>query len=706
MILVSIFYAIVGISILIFVHELGHFLAAKKVGVRVERFAIGFDPSIRGRSLRLFSFRRGETEYVLGAIPLGGYVKLAGGEMLHDTSHKPAPDELPGKSVGARALVFVAGSVMNVMFAFIFFMVAFSIGVPFPEPRIGSVVPGSPAWKAGLRPDDQVLSIDGENIMEFGEIRLAAALGSSTRSMNLTVSRVSPEKSTSNLNMALTPRWDSEQGFNVIGVREARSGILASDPGTESLAGRSGLKKGDRILGLKLGDFKVAPAHLGVALDALSSFQSIRPGVAFQLLVARDGKELALDVHPRRNEAEKPQSLLGIDSRSSAGVLIRDIHPASAALKTFQPRDRVVAVQGEPVPVVHWLDIARLAGNTNTVSLTIENDNGESRAASVPTSDLVDWLLGGEILWDEHRARLGKLDSDSPLAQAGLVAGDLLTHFDRSPIYAPEERAEVLDVSLSPTISVRILRDGTPRTLSVQRSDLLEARGVTWESTLSIKAVVEGGPAAVAGITPGSRILHIGGRRVYSWLEMREEIERLGAGAQTDVGWVTGAGELKEASTKLELPVHEALETSIEFEPLDRLVKVPLLETFSAGAKRTLLSAKQIFLTLRSLVSREVSPKNLSGPLGITHFLTLVAQKDSWGRLIYIMALISINLGLFNLLPFPILDGGHLLFLGIEKVKGSPVSVKAQEWAMNLAFLAIMFLFVFVTFNDVRRIFP
>ena len=706
MILVSIFYAIVGISILIFVHELGHFLAAKKVGVRVERFAIGFDPPFRGRNLRLLSFRRGDTEYVLGAIPLGGYVKLAGGEMMLDPSHKPASDELPGKSVGARALVFVAGSVMNVLFAFLFFMVAFSLGVPFPEPRIGSVIPGSPAWKAGLLPDDQVLSIDGEPTMEFGEIRLAAALGSANRGLSLKVSRANAEGAPTELSLTVAPKWDAEQGLNMIGAREGRSGIVANDPTPESLAGRTGLKKGDRLIGLKLGQTRVAPTGLASFFEALSSLQLIRPGAPFELLVARDGKELALEVRPRKDEAQKPQGLLGIDPRGSAGSLIREIHPASTALKTLRPRDRVVAIEGQSIPVVHWLDLVGRWGTSASIALTVDSENGESRKVSVATNDVLQWLLGGEILWDEHRARLGALEAGCPLALAGFKVGDLLTHLDQSPIYAPEEKPELLSQSVDLSVPVKLIRDGKSVTLSAQRSDLLESRGALWESMPSIKAVVQGGPADLAGIKPGSRILSLGGKHVATWLEMREEIEKLGAGARCEVGWLGPSGEPLKATVTLELTPLEAVEGSIELEPLDRLVQVPPLETFSAGAKRTVLSAKQIFLTLRSLVRREVSPKNLSGPLGITYILTMVAQKDSLGRLIYILALISINLGLFNLLPFPILDGGHLLFLAIEKVKGSPVSVKLQEWAMNLAFLTIVFLFIFVTFNDVRRMLP
>ena len=123
----SIALAAIAVGLLIFVHELGHFLAAKAVGVRVEVFSIGFWHKI-------FGFTRGDTEYRFSAIPLGGYVKLAG-ETREEASGDP--DELYSKSPGARALVFVAGVFMNMVLALVAFIVAFTIGVPFKVPDVG-----------------------------------------------------------------------------------------------------------------------------------------------------------------------------------------------------------------------------------------------------------------------------------------------------------------------------------------------------------------------------------------------------------------------------------------------------------------------------------------------------------------------------------------------------------------------------------------
>src|SRR4026207_2256071 len=97
--LINLDYAIFAIGLIIFIHELGHYLLAKRVGVRVEKFSLGFDPTIRGRRLCLLSFRRKETEYVIGAIPFGGYVKMAGETAMErkGADHQPRSDELVGK---------------------------------------------------------------------------------------------------------------------------------------------------------------------------------------------------------------------------------------------------------------------------------------------------------------------------------------------------------------------------------------------------------------------------------------------------------------------------------------------------------------------------------------------------------------------------------------------------------------------------------
>ncbi len=153
---------ILVLSVLIFAHELGHFLVAKRAGIRVEKFAIGFGPSIIG-------FEKGETFYSLNLIPFGGYVKMYGEE-----TQEKLPGSFASKSVGARASVVSAGVIFNLILAFLFLSLVYMVGAPVAvdEGERGNITileaqAGSPAEKAGLKTGDQILRLSfGEDVLE------------------------------------------------------------------------------------------------------------------------------------------------------------------------------------------------------------------------------------------------------------------------------------------------------------------------------------------------------------------------------------------------------------------------------------------------------------------------------------------------------------------------------------------------------------
>jgi regulator of sigma E protease len=154
------------LGVLIFVHELGHFLVAKWAGIKVERFSLGFPPKMIG-------FTRGETEYCISWIPLGGYVKMAG-ENPDESEITGDPREFMSKSVGVRALVIIAGPLMNFVAAILLFAMAFFFyGKPVPDTTrviVGSVSKGYPAEKIGLKSGDQIVSIDHQKVGTFPEM--------------------------------------------------------------------------------------------------------------------------------------------------------------------------------------------------------------------------------------------------------------------------------------------------------------------------------------------------------------------------------------------------------------------------------------------------------------------------------------------------------------------------------------------------------
>ena len=171
--ILTIAVTILVLGVLIFVHELGHFVAAKSVDIEVPRFSIGLGP-------KMFGFRRGETEYVISWIPLGGYVKMAGMADEEVTSKLEGGGEagtlgglrdFEAKPLWARTLVISAGVVMNWLFAVLAFG-AIAMGQGVAEPRVTEVRPGTPAEAAGLRVDDLIRQVDGSRVRDPLQVSL------------------------------------------------------------------------------------------------------------------------------------------------------------------------------------------------------------------------------------------------------------------------------------------------------------------------------------------------------------------------------------------------------------------------------------------------------------------------------------------------------------------------------------------------------
>lgn len=157
---------IIVFGLIVFVHELGHFLAAKWAGVGVERFSLGFGPKIFGKQV-------GETEYMISAIPLGGYVKMVGEEIGEDVDPQLQQISFSHKSVGKRFLIVFAGPSSNLFWAFVIFTITFlSFGVTLPldTPHIGGVQDGWPAQKAGIEAGDEVLSVGGTPVTTWEDM--------------------------------------------------------------------------------------------------------------------------------------------------------------------------------------------------------------------------------------------------------------------------------------------------------------------------------------------------------------------------------------------------------------------------------------------------------------------------------------------------------------------------------------------------------
>lgn len=187
--------AIVVLGVLIFVHELGHFLVAKRKGVGVKRFSLGFGPKLVGRKI-------GETEYLISAVPLGGYVKMLG----EAPGEEVAPDELARsfthQTLWRRTQIVVAGPLFNLGFAVFAFALIFFLGFPVLTATVGEVKEGFPAAQGGLKGGDRVVAIDGVPVANWE--KMAGLIRRSTADeLRLTVSREGRE-----VELSMRPRMD------------------------------------------------------------------------------------------------------------------------------------------------------------------------------------------------------------------------------------------------------------------------------------------------------------------------------------------------------------------------------------------------------------------------------------------------------------------------------------------------------------------
>ena len=159
----AILSAIILLGVIIFVHELGHFLFAKLTGVKVLKFSLGFGPKLIGKTY-------GDTEYLISAVPLGGYVKMLGEMPGDELKEEEKQFAFNNQAVWKRFIIVFCGPLFNLLFAAVIFFFTFLNGIPVLVPEIGSVIQGTPAGKAGLIKGDRIVEIDGVAIRQWDEM--------------------------------------------------------------------------------------------------------------------------------------------------------------------------------------------------------------------------------------------------------------------------------------------------------------------------------------------------------------------------------------------------------------------------------------------------------------------------------------------------------------------------------------------------------
>jgi regulator of sigma E protease len=432
------FAFILLLSILIFVHELGHFLVAKACGVRVLKFSLGFGPPVGIGRFRL-AWKRGHTEYVIAWFPLGGFVKMLGENPEDLEGAAPVaegvdpPSAPSGGAVGApiedldlssemlnnkpllqKLAVVFAGPAMNLLLPVFVFAGTLAVGMPRPEPVVGMVESGSPAARAGLRAGDRIVEIGGAPVQWWGEVE-DEVRGHPGERLQLGVDR-GGERQTIGLAVETRSGFDEFGEVKPVGwagIGHARLRAVIGVPDADFPAHRAGLRSGD-----------VVTAVAGRSVEDWQGF--------VEALAAFEG-DAALAVLVRRSRGEEASALelvlpsglpvedLGI---VPASVLVDAVEPGSpAAASGFEPGDLILAVNDQPVGSFgSFAEVVR-TGRGAPLRLLYARD-GEAREATV-TPELIPTDIGLGI--EEPRYRIGIRGAEA------LVAGEVALDQERNP---------------------------------------------------------------------------------------------------------------------------------------------------------------------------------------------------------------------------------------------------------------------------------
>jgi regulator of sigma E protease len=645
----------IGLGLVIFFHELGHFAVAKWCGVNVERFSIGFGKI-------LWSFKRGETEYALSMIPFGGYVKMLGQDdadpsKMTDEEVTSDPRSYPAKTVPQRMAIISAGVIMNLITGMLFFAIAFLMGVEFPDRVVQSTQPGMPAWEYGIRAGDTITSINGSPVADYNDIRMKTAL--STGNMQIEAMRPNGEI------YKVTFAPDTSGRYRRIGIAATDSLMVAHSPsddsvpvaipGTVAAALESGFQSGDTIVaidGIEITTHAELMDHLARHRDESVEFEV---------------SSLATEETPstRRTISVPPEPFrdLGIRFGNGKIVAIQRVCPAAtpdAEGDRIQVGDRIVKINGESVglgidPLKLPDHFAELAGQDVVVTVAREQGGGPPGEVDVTLKpdDRPGWTeqpfseetplsipaigVAFEVLPSVLDATEGGPAADAGIQDRETIAAMTLTR----PESIPESKY------LADKIEVEVGESGIPYVFW-----LIQQQYPAWDITLSVKAADS------------------------------EEVRSVSLDPRPATDWnlPTTRGLLLNSSM---------IERKGDSFPA----------ALAMGLDYTGDTVIQIYLTLRSLFTGDLSILNLSGPIGIAQIAWTTASYGFADFLMF-LGMISVNLAVINFLPIPVLDGGHMVFLIWEGVTRRKPSEAVFRWATNLGLLFVMGLLITVIYID------
>lgn len=611
----SIFIIVIGIGMLIFIHELGHFIMAKKHKVRVDAFSLGMGPV-------LFKWKKGETEYRISLIPLGGYVNMPGELPEKD---KPAESfELRGKKPWQRFQIFVAGALMNLIIAFPICILAFLAGKTVSKPIVS--IPGTAEAQAGMLPGDEIISIDDKPIEYMQEYTLTIIGKMKDQVATVKVKRGDEIKELQVKQMGSKFHGTAHAGNVIAKVKLGSPAATGTFTKTvtiirdgksqqESITLNTGLEKNDVIKAVDDQPVFTLAKLVQVVRDKPSKSGASKQLSFLVHRIEEDGpKTILIQVQlPTKKIYEFPTDYHLIEP------IVKSVYEGHPADKNLKSGDRIEEINGKTINSIGDIfdELKRNLGNP--LKIKVKRDTKYEQFSLIPTFDeLGNRVLGFSFMPSSNVIANVKTDF---YKNAGFQKGDIL-------LESPKKQGIIgvntlfSEFENDDPVNIKIERNGKKIELSV--------------------------------------------------MPQRKEIGDFQA---------LGIEAIRENSFFKKWGILSAVKDSVT-------------ETFT-----------MIELTIGAfykLIVGHESVKDLAGPVGVAD-ISYRFTKIGFGNFLWLLALITVNLGILNLLPIPALDGGHIFLLLIEKVRGKPPGEKFIIAYQLIGICLLVLLIVFATYNDIGR---
>jgi regulator of sigma E protease len=698
-----------GLSFVIFIHELGHFLAAKWCNVNVTTFSIGFGPPIPG-----CHFTWGETTYKLAILPLGGYVQMVGqvdGDEASDGSEDD-PRSYRRKTVGQRMLIISAGVIMNAILAVACFIYVYQVpGRNYPSAVVNYVDSGRPVAVEGLRTGAVIKKIGDVEKPHFDDLKREVIFSTANEPIELVF-----QVPGGNLqSVYIESKKDKHEKMRAIGIanpyklqlastRNAKEGpFYAGTPAHDAnfehddliLATTDPDQEPAKYDAAKLKDLPDDPRYPEHGQRDYFEFARRMQLLADKDVVIKvrrgkdnDVKELDLLVKPmvrlQSGVVMQMGQIMTVRKKSSADtegvrgptaageqkfdgdlILAVTVKEADGKEKVF--KDNTLDPERLPFELRQWserLDRAGFKGE-RTVTLKLRRHDTQPGKQFVEIEKSLAWNND----WQFDKVAPLSANSPMPIPELGLA------YQIRSVVIQVTDKSSPLNVG------------DVVKNIRIDMAGFKEDASIDW----SKNEIEEGQWAYVSNL-----LFH----------QMPRKITKIVYKVERSI-----VGEDKKTEKKIlevELPIKPdptwpLPERGWILSPDTRHIIAPNpVEAVKLGFIDTNKRMMEVFLTIRGIARGDIDPSVIGGPFTIAAGAYHFASMD-FGDLVFFLGLISINLAVVNFLPIPILDGGHMVFLIYEKLRGKPASEGVRVWATYAGLAMIGCLMIFVLYQDVMR---